>query len=75
MAPAANAGQGERERDASHWDRMVQRRLGRDYAVVKQVVLWEMRLTVYAKRSLLSGSRACIGRTCSRPCRRRAWGA
>ena len=58
--PGESAGQGEHERDASHWDKMVSTRLGRDYAVVKQVVLWEMRLTVYAKRSLLSGSRACV---------------
>ena len=37
------------EKDAKMWDRMVSRRLGKGYTVVKHVTLWEMRLTIYAK--------------------------
>jgi len=33
------------------WDKMVAQRLGAKYFVVRHVVLWEMRLTVYAKVS------------------------
>ena len=54
------ASQGKREKDASQWDKMVATRLGRGYCVVKHVVLWEMRLTVYAKVEWMRGSSARI---------------
>ena len=54
------ASQGKREKDASQWDKMVAARLGRGYCVVKHVVLWEMRLTVYAKVEWMRGSSARI---------------
>ena len=41
---------------------MVAERLGGGYAVVKHIVLWEMRLTVYAKLQHLVGSLPFSGR-------------
>ena len=48
-----NLTQREIEKDAYLWDRMVSARLGKSYGLVKRVVLWQMRLSVYAKASHL----------------------
>ena len=37
---------------SSHWDQMMGRRLGQGYYIVRRVTFGEMRLTLYAKRSL-----------------------
>ena len=50
-----DAPQGIREKDARLWDQMVSARLGKAYVLVKHVVLWEMRLSVYAKASAGKG--------------------
>ncbi|KAL3908135.1 MAG: hypothetical protein SGPRY_009916, partial [Prymnesium sp.] len=42
------------------WDDMVAERLGKGYVVVKHVVLWEMRLTVYAKAELMAKPKSKI---------------
>ena len=55
-----DAPQGAREKDARLWDNMVARRLGDSYSLVKQVVLWEMRLAVYAKTMWVTGPTRCI---------------
>ena len=48
------------EKDAAVWDRMVAKRLGKGYTVVKHVALWQMRLTVYAKAQYYRGVHAKI---------------
>jgi endonuclease/exonuclease/phosphatase family metal-dependent hydrolase len=69
-APKATMPEGSsqkaREKDAQMWDAMVARRLGKAYYVVKHVVLWEMRLTVYAKltrRSSINNVQKAISAT------------
>lgn len=55
-----NAKQSQREKDAKLWDSMVADRLGPSFTVVKHIVLWEMRLTVYAKKTYTKGLNKCI---------------
>lgn len=51
------------QKDAYLWDKMVARRLGRGYVVVKHVSLWEMRLTVYVRADWIRkvGARGVYG--------------
>ena len=42
------------------WERMVAQRLGLGFGVVRHIVLWEMRLTVYARTKMIKGPEACI---------------
>ncbi len=48
------------ENKTTVWDVMCAERMGKEYGCVKHVVLWEMRLTVYAKTKHLKGPEACI---------------
>mmetsp|Transcript_70882 Transcript_70882/g.188619 ORF Transcript_70882/g.188619 Transcript_70882/m.188619 type:complete len:608 (+) Transcript_70882:129-1952(+) len=55
--PAKRAG-GNQQRTV--WDTMVQERLGSEYVVVHHIVLWEMRLTIYARKALWKGGDSSI---------------
>ncbi len=60
MVLPVNTPQAVREKDAQLWDGMVARRLGAGYACIKHIVLWEMRLSVYAKSAHVTGASRCI---------------
>jgi len=60
----SDANQTTREKDAKLWDSMVECRLGPGYTCVKNVVLWEMRLAVFAKTAWVTGSQKCISNVC-----------
>ena len=47
-------------KNESAWDAMVSERLGANYGVVAHQVMWQMRLTLYAKSEHLGGPSLCI---------------
>jgi len=53
-------GRRQKQHTRTVWDSMVSERLGNDYAVVKHVVLWEMRLTIYARKRYVASGSGCI---------------
>ena len=59
-APESSWTQKEHEKDAALWDQMVRKQLGSAYKLVSHVVLWQMRLSVYAKAIHVQGPAACI---------------
>ena len=44
----------------SAWEEMVLERLGPGFAVCRHIIMWEMRLTVFARKVHLTGKAACI---------------
>jgi hypothetical protein len=60
LEPEKSWTQKEHEKDAPLWDEMVAKQLGSKYKVVATVVLWQMRLSVYAKAEHMHGASACI---------------
>ena len=52
-AAAGGREEGKKGKERTAWEVMVETQLGQGYSVVEHIVLWEMRLTVYAKSSHL----------------------
>ena len=54
------AAEEDREKAAKVWDGMLAKRLGNGYVSVKEISLWEMRMSVFAKKVHMAGTSKCI---------------
>ena len=54
------AAEEDREKAAKVWDGMLAKRLGDGYVSVKEISLWEMRMSVFAKKVHTNGTSKCI---------------